>query len=1452
MKPEFIELDRSFWPIPDDYTFEEEPVFEPFRFFGFTGIKKWVDLFQINRAIILAEAGAGKTEEFRAAAKRLRKDGKKAYFLRLEHVNNDFDSSFEVGDYGEFNHWLAGEERSWIFLDSVDEARLLDPRQFKAAIRIFSAKLGYNKQRAHIYIASRISEWSPQSDLAFVREQLAVAESQKMAAGQQVDEPKFSPGAWSDAGTEICQSQQEPIEPTVFALRPLDHDQIRVFSEASGVLDTEPFLRALQKTEADVFAARPQDLVELINHWKQSGKVGNHRELIESDISRKLREIDPDRDSALPLSIEDAKEGVEMLAAAVTFARKSRILIPDEKLDLKLKAGAIDARDVLPGWDSKEIRALLNRPIFDEAIYGTVRFHHRSIREYLTAAWLRRLLFNGKSRRAIEHLFFKDMYTVHVAVPTLRPILAWLILDDDRLREKAADIVPEVFIEGGDPSVLPMDVRRHMLEKFCEFYANQRRIDLRFDITNIRRFAHSDLGETISRLLQTYSGHEELRDLLLQMIWQGEIQGCSEQALAFALNADYDLDTRRFAFRVVSAAGSMIQKANLISAVVTDRTIRSEKLIAELIACFTPAPLVTQDLLTLIRRVDQGEQHCDIGLHLALKKFCLHKCPKADIVNWIRGLAALLVKPPVVERRYFDVSHQYKWLLPLAALAAERMIRDRDLNTFDESVLLVISLSQQGSAFDISGMKDHRLADLVPKWPELNRALFWFDVGRRRKQLDSKKGERLTSWSKVEVYSCFWKFTEDDFGTILEDIGSKRSMDDCLVALSLAFYVYRTHGRGRTRREQLKNAVYDVPELKKSLDLHLNPPPRSTEHARTRRLMARHKYQEKRRQQERIKNQRNWRDWLKVNTAVLRDTSIAATGAVWNATNYCLHQLRDKQQGHSQWALANWEQLTPEFGLEVAAAFRDGCIAYWRKFIPKIRSEGIHNPNQTSNAVIIGLSGIAMEARQVSNWPANLSVDEAILACRYAVNELNGFPDWLPSLHKVFPDEIETFILAEIEWEFSGYAGDELCYYVLSDLVEYDNWLASKLTSGIVELLNRYEPKHDRTLQNALRIALAGTDLKQAGFVNIARRRVRASSSVRKKAFWLAAWASVNAETALATLSYELNQINPAEERTETAMQFIVALLGGRHEPAERRFHDYHQPEHLVSLIKLMHEYIRSSDDIHRLGEGVYTPKLRDHAQSARDRLFDLLRDTPGKASYLALKDLAQHHPDETKREWCAIQAKRRAEADAEAEPWPPGDIAEFAKQADRAPQNYQELFDLAVSRLRDLRAELEDGDTSIAEILRPVQDETKYRNWIGDWLRKHSLQRYVVPQEEELADAKKVDIRVHGFGFNGCVAIELKVADKWSGAELVEGLNNQLPGYLRDQYSNCGIFLLVYLGERKYWRHRRANKNLDFSRLIQFLKEQVKIIVAESSKIEGIEIVGIDLTKRSAFDTFN
>lgn len=86
--PDFsVALNRKFFPAAEDVAESDgDPSYADY--FGLTKPIYWEQLWQKPRVVILAEAGAGKTYELENATKTLRRQGKPAFFIRLEHLKD--------------------------------------------------------------------------------------------------------------------------------------------------------------------------------------------------------------------------------------------------------------------------------------------------------------------------------------------------------------------------------------------------------------------------------------------------------------------------------------------------------------------------------------------------------------------------------------------------------------------------------------------------------------------------------------------------------------------------------------------------------------------------------------------------------------------------------------------------------------------------------------------------------------------------------------------------------------------------------------------------------------------------------------------------------------------------------------------------------------------------------------------------------------------------------------------------------------------------------------------------------------------------------------------------------------------------------------------------------------------------------------------------------------------
>ena len=392
---EFIELYRTFYEL-SEHSRENDDV-DVSRALRVGESLRWPDLIKEYRLVILSEAGSGKTAEIRNVAHTLREQGKPAFFLRLDHIPRDFEDAFEVGTHEAFEEWMTSGEEGWLLLDSVDEARLRDPGDFELAIRKLSRRIKTAKDRTHVAITSRTTAWRPKTDLACCTSQLPCSAAAKKRDPQTGND---DPNGSLQTETETQGRAQQVFK--IVALDDLTSDQIAVFAKARGIEDSKAFLDAVERADACSFTSRPQDLEELTEFWIDKGRIGTRLEIIRNSIDRRLAERDQGRADARPLSADRARQGSRLLAAATTLAQDPTIRVPDGAENSK----GIAVQSVLPDWDDKNQSTLLSRPIFDEAIYGAVRFHHRSVREYLTAEWFAELLKRETSRRSIETLFF--------------------------------------------------------------------------------------------------------------------------------------------------------------------------------------------------------------------------------------------------------------------------------------------------------------------------------------------------------------------------------------------------------------------------------------------------------------------------------------------------------------------------------------------------------------------------------------------------------------------------------------------------------------------------------------------------------------------------------------------------------------------------------------------------------------------------------------------------------------------------------------------------------------------------------------------------------------------------------------------------------------------------------------------------------------------------------------
>lgn len=1253
----FIELHRSFHEL-SKLSNENDDV-EISRAFYVGDRVSWPGLINEYRLIILSEAGSGKTAEIRNVACSLKDQGKPAFFLRLENIPRDFEDSFEVGTYEAFEEWLSSGEEGWLLLDSVDEARLRNPGDFELAIRKLSGRIKTAKDRTHIFITGRTTAWRPKTDLDYCTAHLPYAVAATLESNSQTEDD--DPEGSLQTETET----QDRVRPVfkIIALDDLTSDQIASFVNARGIDDSKAFLDAVERADAWSFTSRPQDLEELTEFWIDKGRIGTRLEIMRNSIDRRLSERDQGRADARPLSAERARQGSRLLAATTTLAQDPTIRVPDGAANSK----GISVQSVLPDWDDKDQSTLLSRPIFDEAIYGAVRFHHRSVREYLTAEWFAELLKRKASRRTIESLFFRNQYGLDIVAPTLRPILPWLAILDEKIRERVRKVAPEIIFEGGDPSQLPLKVRRYILREVCEQMASGATGRSMRDYAAVQRFASTDLADDVRALIRKYADNEDLKAFLFRMVWLGQLTGALPEAMDAALSPTAGQYVRTAAFRAVKAIGSNEDQELVRQRFLAEASKIKRDWLVELLKDVQPIEQTLIWLLACLEKSEPKENYTVDSLKGVVSEFVV----SADIEllpQLVIGLKRLLSLPPMIEQRYCEVSEKFQELLVPASKAVERLILARHPASLEPDALAILHNISSAANYGTYGLPDTKaeFSQLVPAWQELNRALFWFGVQRSREFVDKRRGERLTDFWHASVFGSLWKFEQGDFGYVAEEISQLPDLDDKLVALSLAFNLYKAANRPRGWREQLKQLVEGNDELSERLGNYLKPPAQDRDSRRFKQQEAKWKQRGEANRMKEEKYHTDWKNYFKDNLDEAQASLRERPGTITNSLLYLFDQTRDKNSSSGRWTEYNWKSLIPEYGEEVARFYRDATISFWRNYTPKLRSEGAPF-NETPHAVIFGLIGLEIEFHETKDWQKNLNGEEVNLACKYASFELNGFPSWFPKIYEAHSIIVCDFLVQEIRFELSIERQETDTSYIINDISWSGQWSWDLISPWIYEYLKNSETKNLSNLNNLLKI-IQGSTLPDDLIEELASLKCHTLINGDQLACWLAVWTGVTPVNAIAFLKTKFRKISDPQERTVFAMTYVTHLLGGFRGNGATVRHAFKTPEFLKSLYLLMHEQIRYKEDINRTGKGAYSPGLRDNAQDARNSLFELLNQIPGKESFLALMVIAKAHPQEASRPWILLNAKSKAERDGDIVPWSPSEIRDFPERLKRIP----------------------------------------------------------------------------------------------------------------------------------------------------------------------------------------
>jgi len=1424
-------LNRTFQNIPDEKISEADQ--QSFLVsLGWARGSTWDDLLQSKRVLIISEAGAGKTYECRTQATHLWSAGEPAFFVELAALATDeLRSLLDAEEEARLDAWLASQsEVATFFLDSIDELKLT-LGSFERALKRLKKCIGNQLHRVRVVITTRPIPFDEQ----LVRSVLPVPQ----APSSKPDEDAFAKVAMREPQEQHDnKNKNQSADWRSVALMPLSDEQIVEFCRHQGVSDPDLLFEDLRRRNALEFARRPQDLIELCADWREHKRIRTHRDQVATNVSVKLLPRD-DRPEPADLSVDKAIEGASRLALAVQMTRRLTIR-HSAASDVVDEEPALDPAIILSDWQANERKALLERPLFGFASYGRVRFHHRSVAEYLAAERLVTLRRQGMPFRALKRLLFAETKGKTIVRPSKRPVAGWLALQEDGIFELLRDNEPAVLLDEGDPESLTQIQRNQALRAYAERYGPGGWRGLQVPHIQVHRFASKELAGEIDRIWCSGVENSDVREVLISLIEAGRIEDCAD--IVFDITQDITAPAVERIIAIDALVALDDERLwNIASSIADADDLWPDRVARGAVLRLFPKYMSVEQLCRTLRRVKREKRNVG-DLSWQLPRLIARSPLDRPVLQELRdGLLALVSEGLRWRKEWPHVSSDRSHLSGALAATCELGL---DMSQDEEwlhagALALRLHHRDHGDDAPIKSLRE-RLSNLNA---EGNARLFWVEDALLQSLYEVKEPWRRLA--EITIHDGPVQLRPDrDLTWVSEALGdTTRDTGERAMLLEAAIRLSPDRDKLKEHVEGLRPLIADEPLFVQRLDDWLKPSKHDKEHRRWGKKQAERKKQEKRRK---AKDRASWiQFWREV--ANQPDNAFSTEQSwktAWNLWRAMSHDGDDSRS--SGW---NRRFIEEQFNQETADKLRRVLMKIWRDDRPTFPSE---RPEGERNTFLVrwqlGLAAIFAEAED-PDWTAKLSDAEAEVAARYAPIELSGLPQWIERLGDKHPNALDRTLGNELSWELSrppgehghsvllqgiGYATERVARLFLPRL---ESWLDS---GG--DRINGTDSAAGMT-QRVRQVTQV--ILKHGDAAEIERLREQALQRFKQKLpfalrlVWLSTLMRIDPQEGVEKLADQIEIVEPSER--SDAVTWLASLFGDRQDGiglGDERF----TPQLLLRLLRLAYRHVRIQDDARH--EGSYSPDTRDDAEQARWNIVTALFNAKGEDGLAAKLEMAAdplcaHFKD---RILAVAEENWAQEIDAEA-----FDVAQAVAldRSGEAPASTNEaMFAIMKDRLSDLD-DLLLRDASPREAWAGISDEKVMRREIARELSYAANSIYTVDQEAVTAEEKETDIRLRSVASPHEAVIELKLGDRRTAKDLRNTIESQLvKKYMAADHSRAGALMVTLAAERK-WDHPDGGPRIGVDELFLLLRAEAERIEQASAGALSIAVHFLDLRRR-------
>lgn len=1376
----------------------------------------WEDLHERPVTVVVGEAGIGKTFEFKNECLRMQSTKKASFFVALNQlVDTESWQRALVDQEAEYAQWRSGTEIGFFFLDAVDESRLKGQAAFENALIVVRRKLSDHLARVRIVLSSRWTDWNIEGVRSCVEKHLTKPIEVAQRAAQVQTEPNL--GAVGN-DTLPQPPATEKLEPYVVSLEPLSKTEAARFADALGVVEVDEFWGAVEDGSYEFMATRPLDLQWMVALWNTQRSLGTYQELIEANIANRLTELNLSYQSEnAVLSLDQLRAGAEELAAATEFS--SRPFISTET-GTSTNPDEVSPQQLLQKWKPNEISLLLASAVFDEATYGRVKFHHRSIREYLAACWVKRQLLNGVTWNRLLRLFCATPFGDVELIPTRRASLCWLAAIDVAAREWVTRYFPEMLLFEGDPEAWDEKSADQAFMAYVQLLCDGHQNDWYNNASEFRRVGRRLPPGRVAGLLANEKAPSMVKSSLLSLAKHGRLHDCAD--VVFNLYSDVEASLRERG-RALNALETLARSEHreAIRQDLLNGALTSNELVAAALEVIDWPTLGTEGLSKLFLNTEEENRYSNGAMSDTVKSEMAQTASVDNAEILLTAVLRALPRPETGKRfaRFHEADRPVRaWLLDVLPDCFERLLTllPTDLAAYPDACL---EAAERIEALRNAGYTDHdeftRLHELIAE----RTALRWQIAIEIAQSEDITHATSRLTWGT----SCIVSFLEGDLPELIARANEAASTAELrgiwfTVALEVAF---------RRLPSQDREAV--IAKLKLGPELQSRTTRINTELARW---------------NEGIETDRRWKTEelarkleLRTKHELNQANFLANIGQIADATHKgTLQWLAHYSYNHSEnKALTRVDYVVIEraFGKDIASALASGLKQVWSTAQPP-------NPADYQNGEVPWVALMAMAGLQTMLDEGlsitSLTEQEAARAAQLAVWELNGPPAWFEGLARTqsaaMCGALHPWIVAEAQDKTDTHRHRGAIALALN----CPPVLRALLLQPLLTLVHSGQIGHPRTLKEVVK-ALRADDLAPPGLAaDVARTKIIESigpDGLIGENDWLRMWLeedTVNAwewfETHVASMATNAGDQVKAFAGVAGDCKWVMLPADGT----------------TVDVLLRLHAMLTN-----HLPPPCSPPEGDDvfgHPISRlREAIPSVLVQSRGVSAHQALMHLASTEAEAPIQNWLKARVREHSAIESlESARVEPSDLISITSPFWSEPRTESQLFDQVFARLEEIRTRVEEGPFSDRLLFGPNIPEKHLQLWLASRFRDTPNLRFSVHREEEVDDDKKTDIQLSTKV--GTVCVEIKPVDRfrsYSATTLTKTLQEQIVDqYLKGENSRHGILILFRL-DTKVWDIPDGAKGQSFDSLVQYLQVQADAIRLKSGQIQALTVFGIN-----------